>query len=261
MIDAAGHLPQVVSARVWTEPVDVPQRVGAGCGQGGVAEQVFRERALAAGIDDVRSPAEGEGLPRESLAVSCPRIVERIPPPLAVNQAAEVTLTHGLGRHVETLGRGRPVFLRLVSEEPEGLVLSVVKLRQEYRAACADAEFIADELRRFVVKIGPAARQPDRIIAQRLERRSVKRVGAAFGRKNDAHRPAQLGGDRIRLYRELLDGVERRLCRWRPAPAAIRYHRAVDDPFLPIGRRAEYAPPLVSRQSGKKRSDIPPVDR
>src|SRR5206468_7777120 len=76
------------------------------------------------------------------------RVVELLEDTGAIYQPTEVAVSHGRRRHLHQLAGILAQGEALISEEEECLVLAVVKLRDQYRAAHRSSKFVADQVRR-----------------------------------------------------------------------------------------------------------------
>src|SRR5215471_2514051 len=139
MVDAAGRVPEWRLGASGAEPVGINQRIGRSAGQWNDPEQVARQRAFAAGGNDVA----GEGRARKvGSGAGGKWIVDRGQAALAVFVSAEIAGLEGRGGHVEGNRGIRDRLAALISEPPESFVLSVVDFRDDERAAVVGAVLV-----------------------------------------------------------------------------------------------------------------------
>ena len=127
---------------------------------------------------------------------------------LAIDQAAEIALAHGIGPHGGRRGACLPLAQLFPGSEEEGSIPAVIDLGQIHRAAERGAEFVAHQVRRLGEGVLPLAGDAEAAVAAGFEDRTVNVVRAALGDHHGAGGARQLGAGHRRFYAELLDRVE-----------------------------------------------------
>ena len=152
---------------------------------------------------------KGDALPGRGRARR-PRIIQRDPLPGAVIESGKISLTHLHGRHSGADRRPLPETEILPSGKNEGPVTPVVQLRQPHGASQRSAKLIADQLRRLLIEILPAARHTKAVIPHRVKNGPVDLVAAAFRGHNGARRPVVLRRRNAGFHPKFVDGVDAR---------------------------------------------------
>ena len=102
-------------------------------------EQELGQRIFQTGWN----PIVGEGLAGPGVGIGGKGVVNERLLASAIYQAAHVAVAHRLRRRLESQSGRTNILEVLPGKKPEGLVLAVIELGDDHRAADAHAEFIA----------------------------------------------------------------------------------------------------------------------
>ena len=135
-------------------------------------------------------------------------IVELLQDAGAVDQSAEIAVSHGHRRHGHQFVGGLAQREALIGEKEERPVLAVVEFGNTDRAADGAAEFVADQVRRREVRrILPRFGDAEIVVARGFEERAVEVVGAGLRGQDDGRRRGELRAGIERFESGFLNGV------------------------------------------------------